>query len=226
MVKRMSKRLRSIKCNKKRVKKRKRSKRKKLNETPRPLGDYKEHLLDLLDEQQWKHYHKYGGSDEIEPCKRLKKWKTYNNRIPDYNGGENIEAYQASFIVYKGIIPSKYQKISHFCANPKNTKQTLCIEVSHMDIEPTATNNGRKTCHCLIRKYEVSERWRGNTPDGPIYASDVPISFYNDLLEKKGIRRSKRLIKTTGNYTCPHGPNHCFINYTKHQDHNSLLFVQ
>ena len=200
---------------KKNMKSKSKLKKKKLNEKTRELGDYKEYLLHLLDEQQWKHYFKYGGSDTIESCKRITKYKNYHNRIPDYNSNSNIEAYQATYMVHHDIIPSKYQRISHFCANPENKKKTLCIEITHMDIESTRRNNGRKTCHCIIRKYERSQRPFGNTPDGPLYANDVPIRFYNDLLKKKGIRRSKRLMKTTGLYSCPHGPNYCFINYMK-----------
>jgi len=203
---------------KKKIKRRRKSKKKKrLNETPRPLGEYTEWLEDLLDNESWKNYYLYGGSDEIEPCKRIQKYKSYNNRIPDYNGSGRIEAYQARYMAQYKTIPSKYQKISHFCANPENKKKTLCIEISHMDIEPTWKNNGRKTCHCLIRKYERAERQFGNTPDGPLFANDVPIKYYNDLLRKKGMRRSKRkeIKGNNNNYSCPHGPNHCFINYTK-----------
>ena len=65
MVKRMSKRIRSkgykkkhLKSrHKKKTKKKRKSSTKKLNETTRQLEDYKEYLVDLLDEQQWKWKH-------------------------------------------------------------------------------------------------------------------------------------------------------------------------
>lgn len=234
MVRRFSQRIRTreyklrnkiVKKIKKR-KKRSKSKKSKLNERRRDLEDYpdeKEYLEQKLNEEQWRHYYQYGGTDEIQSCKRIKKHQTYNNPIQDYNGNSNIEAYQAKYIVENDIIPSKYEKISHFCANPLNTKKTLCIESTHMDIEPIWMNNGRRTCHCLIRKYERSQRWNGNTPDGPLFANDVPISFYNELLKKKGIKRSSKEIQKTGCYSCPHGPNHCFINYTKWGDDDLLI---
>lgn len=204
-----------IKKKMKQQRKSKKRQRKRLNKTPRDLGEYSEWLEDLLNNQSWKNYYKYGGSDTIEPCKRLKKYKSYNNRIPDYNGSGRIEAYQAKYMMENNTIPSKYQKISHFCANPENKKKTLCIESSHMDIEPTLKNNGRKTCHCLIRKCERAERLNGNTPNGPLFANDVPIKYFNDLLKKKGLTRDTSKDTNDTTYSCPHGPNYCFINYMK-----------
>ena len=74
-------------------------------------------------------------------------------------------------------------QIGHICGNIYNTKNTICIEPSHIRKrnENQSINNERRRCHDKIAFWEITTRLsRGYTIKGPLY-----LSFINTKESKK-----------------------------------------
>ncbi len=53
-----------------------------------------------------------------------------------------LHAHRALFMIYHGISSiERYSDISHLCGN------SLCMQISHLSLEPHFVNCQRKTCH-------------------------------------------------------------------------------
>ena len=180
-----------------------------------------------FNEGEWKHTLTYGGGktrdgkELIKPCiriqktKKRKRYKTYNNIVPNYKEGKgSVQAYQAKFLLTYGI--PKNGVISHRCNNPKG-KSTTCIEETHMTDADQKDNNDRQKCQHKITKYALPIQARGNLDIGPVFLQDVPINTDSDDEDNQPtLRRSKRIKKN--NKKCPHSKNGCcFVNFGQHE---------
>ena len=126
--------------------------------------------------------HKYGGSEDevIEPCLRVRKIKQYSI------GGHKCRSYTVGFIKHHGYHPNEIideetevpLEISHKCANPRNKKQSLCIEGTHMKLETHEANQTRTICHNYIRKYW--EKHKNN--DSCITTGPLTVEIVNEQL--------------------------------------------
>ena len=137
-----------------------------------------------------------------DPCIRVKNIKKVE--VLD----EQYKKYAIGFIKYWQFNPYEFVhdlEISHICGNPKNNKQSLCIQGSHMRLESHFINNKRSDCFKYIRKFERS--WNRNNN----------IDTKGTLTVEK-VNQQKRdklnIDEDDINYTCSHDPP-CFINYGK-----------
>ena len=149
--------------------------------------------------------HQYESSNtHIQPCLRIKDPIKVYEAVSDW-----YPAYKISFIHHKGYWPNKpiresraIKEISHICGNAENSEVSLCIEISHMNLETHNYNIGRRSCHSFIRKYVPKYRhYESVQTRGTIYVNKLAIQI-NKL---KKINLKKR---------CTHIPK-CFINYGK-----------
>ena len=194
-------------------------------------------LYDQLHQTKWKFYKEYGGELNrrgdawiIAPCHRITYPKHQEpNTMVTNNGtkikwpGDNLFAYHASWIIANHRTPrdSFFNEgkitLSHICGQPKQTKYSACIEVTHMNEEPIQINLARKNCHRLIRKWVkhmiIPHGFHNFTPEfgGPIYTTHIPMKEkYTVLTKYMHIGKEKAEALKRGN--CGHHPN-CFINY-------------
>ena len=192
-----------------------------------------------LNESDWNRYILYGGSKRLDilPCKRIKDYKQTTpkeNTLKKYGinwGGENLEAYQCSFIAHYKTVPNidtnwnKYndddfkqikldqdnsETISHVCLSPAITGINACIEPTHMELETIFDNHDRRNCHRLIKVFESKIRWKGVVPIGPIFVSDL--SQDDKYMVAKTYHISNKKKELMKYYECNHWPR-CFINY-------------
>ena len=203
---------------------------------------------------KWKYRYLYGDIDEtsgIKPCIKVKDgglsvanpfWKYYDDTIDKYRQfyGSNLFCYQISYMLYKGRRPTR--QIGHICGNIYNTKNTTCIEPSHISTrgETQKRNNERRHCHDKISYWEIKTRLnRGYTIKGPLYLSYINeketeklqngqtltkrIDKYDNIdlsddedepMSQDAVNeRKKEMIDEY--YKCPHDVNNCFINCWK-----------
>lgn len=142
-----------------------------MQESETELGSEEEKTsVDKRFDELLKTVHKYGEANdynyevEIKPCLRVRKIKQY--RVNGYK----CRSYTVGFMKEYGYHPNESDgdsdtdsddvsnsdeklEISHECANPRNKKQSLCIEGSHMILETHDKNQKRRICHNYIRKY-------------------------------------------------------------------------
>lgn len=178
-----------------------------------------DHFKDLLYNSKWKYTFEYGdrSNNKIrETCKRIIHTDYHPKNIlgDRFGGSETLLAYQVSYMYSTGYIPT--QNICHDCANPYNSKETLCIEPSHMRQAPHSENMSRRTCHCLIRNYEIKTRIKNKGTKGTIFVDVVPIDDKIKIYKKANKQITEEMIRkreTRQNCSCPHSPHDCFINY-------------
>ena len=182
-------------------------------------NDHRSQLRAFLKEKPWKDFYKYGGGRGIKPCKRITRTYYKPDNPLNNHFGATLKAYQASYMYETNSIPSENEKISHSCANPENLKETLCIEITHMELESQQINMERRRHHYIIREYEKKNRYKGKREKGPLFITEIPIEFLCKHLERIG-KKSEITVdmevirRQNGNCTCDHNPT-CFINYKR-----------
>ena len=167
------------------------------------LEDLEQDLFDAKFEEIRCNVHEFGWPQAKligEPCIRVKDVKKVNV------DGVQYKKYAIGFIKYWKFNPYLFQhdvEISHICGNPKNTKQSLCIQGSHMRLKSHSENIHHCDCHKHIRKFERS--WNRN-----------PNIETKGTLTVATVNRQKRvkLNQIQVNCICSHDPV-CFINYGK-----------
>ena len=138
-----------------------------------------------------------------DPCIRVK----CINKVKV--NGVQYKKYAIGFIKYWKFNPYLFEhdvEISHICGNPKNTKQSLCIQGSHMRLELHPENDTRCDCHKHIRKFERSWNRKNNN-----YNIETKGTL---TVENVNQQKRDKLNQTDVECICLHDPV-CFINYGK-----------
>lgn len=198
-----------------------------------PWKKGRKELQSLLTEDKWRYCTKYGGTDDINPCIRmrfnelypnpLRTCKSKDNRIKAF-GSNMMRAYQASFVFHNKKIPSIDYEISHICGRfqqPRNYNNSwsTCIEPTHMISETTDDNVARRKCHHYIRIFK-SVILNDDTPNGTkrtITVSDIQNKTTpqnrKDILKKLNYVQNDNYINNLVNHDCNCNHQRCFINY-------------
>ena len=170
----------------------------------------------------WPYRMYYGNRrSDIKPCIRVKNPKDKCNNIIHYKygiAGGTLTCYQVSYLINYKRIPNG--NISHDCGNVYNTKNTSCIEPTHMQIANQNENMGRRSCHSKIRKWEKSNRKRVTfSIIGAWHLTDIRTEENN--LIQKGLKPTPRIKQKSGQeddyYYCYCDDPECFINYHKYK---------
>ena len=150
-------------------------------------------------------YGYYGSTDNnIRPCIRVKDATKIHEVISMW-----YPAYKVSYIHNKGYFPNKplrelreKKEISHICGNAENTEISLCIEITHMNLETHKYNISRIKCHDFIRKQV------------PKYRHYTQVKTLGTIYVNKLARQINKVKKFNIKKRCSHTPK-CFINYGK-----------
>ena len=162
----------------------------------------------------------YPRQHKADRCKPCLRFKTENGILPNLDnntgiGPNKLTPTQIGFIAHHKYLPFNRRnvndeklEISHICGNATNSKNSLCIEGSHMRLETNKQNQDRRKCHNYIRQFvNECKKYSDVITIGTIKVFDV-----NKRLTHKGIKYLRKYGKKC---CCKCRNKKCFINYGK-----------